>query len=439
MSTSTVGRFVFGVLGVTLLLAAGPDPVQAADRYVGVLNVRGPGAKRVRRFLEEQIDRRWNLVSRRDFLDAAEDLEISKKRMTKRRNLRRIARKAKADAVVTGYVYRARRRWWLALQVRDGGTGRIIKGTVVRYAFFRLNKWTKRALLKALRLGVRRCEGVEHQRRRRVVEEDEPRRVAPVKPPVKNPQVQRAPWVTGIELSAGIEIWGRRLSFNNLEAEPGSRLLYETNSPIMPLSFALEVFPGAFVTQNSIVANIGLGVYYQQAVGVVSQRENDPTKIVTTIQRVGGRILYRWSVKSSPESVVLKFHFGVESMKYKFGEDLALVPSVTYINFRAGMKAQIPLGAERVKLGLRFAGLATVQLGQMADAYHYGSAKAGGVEAGVELDVRLYWKVHLVAGAFTTWFFVKFAQISQGVTYGIIADSARDGYFGGYLLAAVHY
>jgi hypothetical protein len=438
MWTSTVGRFVFLVMGITLLLTVGGDRAWAAERHVGVLNVRGPGAKRVRQFLEEQIDRRWNLVSRRELLDAAEDLEISKKRMTKRRNLRRIARKAKADAVLTGYVYRARRRWWLALQVRDGGTGRIIKGTVVRYSFFRLNKWTKRSLMKAVLLGVRRCEGVEHRKRRRVVVE--PRRVAPVVPPAKKNDGKRAPWVTGLEVSAGIEIWGRRLSFSNLEGEPGSRLLYETNSPVVPISLNAEVYPGAFVTGHSTLANVGLGLYFQQAFGVVSQRENENTVISTTIQRVGGRLLYRWNVKSSPQSVVLKLHFGVESLKYKFGDDLGLVASVTYINFRAGAKAQIPLGLERVKLGLFVAGLAAVQLGQMADAYHYGNARAGGVEAGIELDVRLFWKIHLVAGAFTTWLFVSFSQVGvQGLDYEFIADSARDGYFGGYLLAAFHY
>ncbi len=438
MCTSTVGRTLFALMGLIVGLTAVEDPAWAADRYVGVLNIRGPGAKRVRQFLEEQIDRRWNLVSRRELMDAAEDLEIRKRRMTKRRNLRRIARKAKADAVVTGYVYRARRRWWLALQVRDGGSGRIIKGTVVRYAFFRLNKWTRRALLKTLRLGVRRCEGVEHRRRRRVVVP--PRETKPVAPPVKTNPGERAPWVTGINVSAGIEIWGRRLSFSNLEAEPGNRLLYETNSPVVPLSFNLEVYPGAFVTKHNILANVGLGFHLQRAVGVVSMRENDPTEIATTIQRVGGRLLYRWNINNSAKSVVLKFHFGVDSLQYNFGEDLGLVAGVTYINFRTGLKALIPLGFERVKLGLRFAGLAAVQLGQIADAYHYGNAKAGAVEAGVELDVRLFWKIHLVAGAFTTWFFVSFSQIgTQGLDYEYIADSARDGYFGGYLLAAVHY
>lgn len=433
------GRFgaILVLVGLTMGLAAGGDAAWAAERYVGVLNIRGPGAKRVRRFLEEQIDRRWNLVSRRELLDAAEDLEISKRRMTRRRNLRRIARKAKVDAVVTGYVYRARRRWWLAFQVRDGGTGRIIKRTVVRYAFFRLNKWSKRALVKALKLGVRRCEGVEHPRRRVA---PPPRRVTPVKPPVETFRGKRAPWVTGVEVGVGIEIWARRLSFTYLDEEPGRQLLYETNSPVVPLSFNVEIYPGAFITTHKILANVGLGAYYRRAVGVVSQREGETAKIVTTIQRVGGRLLYRWNIKGNAESVVLKTHFGVDALEYSFGEDLGRVAGVTYITFRLGMIAQFPLFTERVKLGLLFAGMAAVQLGQLADAYHYGTAKAGAVEAGVEIDVRLFWKIHLVAGAFTTWFFVSFSQVGeQHVDYEFIADSARDGYFGGYLLAAFHY
>lgn len=431
------GRLCFALFGVAILLTVGGEAAHAADRHVGVLNIRGPGAKRVRRFLEEQIDKRWNLVSRREIRDAAEDLGISKKRMTKRRNLRRIARKAKADAVVTGYVYRARRRWWLALQVRDGGTGKIVRGTVVRYAFFRLNKWTKRALIKALRLGVRRSEGVEHPRRRTV---EPPRRTEPVDPPKKKDLVNRGPWVTGIEVGVGIEIWGRRLSFTNLEGEPGRQLLYETNSPVVPLSLNAEVYPGAFISKHKILANVGLGFFFRRAVGVVSQREGDPTPIKTTIQRIGGRLLYRWNIKNSAESVVLKFHLGVDAVEYSFDADLGLVSGVTYITFKSGVIAQIPLGTERVKLGLKFAGMAVVQLGQMADAYHYGNAKAGGLEAGIELDVRLVWKLHLVAGAFTSWFFVSFSQVGvQGLDYEFIADSATDGYFGGYVLAAFHY
>lgn len=437
MCSPRSGRYLSALVGLAILLSVGGDAALAADRYVGVLNIRGPGAKRVRQFLEEQIDRRWNLVSRRELMDAAEDLEISKKRMTRRRNLRRIARKAKADAVITGYVYRARRRWWLAMQVRDGGTGRIAKRTVVRYAFFRLNKWTKRALMKTLRLGVRRCEGVEHPRRVVVVP---PRRTKPVGPPKKKLRGKRPPWVTGIEAGLGIEIWGRRLSFTNLRGEPGRQLLYETNSPVVPLSIDVEVYPGAFITQHKVLSSVGFGFFFRRAMGVVSQREGDSTEIKTTIQRVGGRLLYRWNIKDTAHSVVLKFHLGLDALQYSFGENLNLVAGVTYIAFKGGVIAQVPLFTERVKLGLQLAGLAVVQLGQIADAYHYGTAKAGGVEAGIEIDVRLFWKIHLVAGAFTTWFFVSFSQV--GVLhedYEYIADSARDGYFGGYLLAAFHY
>jgi len=437
MCSPRSGRYLSVLVGLAILVSVGGDAARAADRNVGVLNIRGPGAKRVRRFLEQQIDRRWDLVSRRELMDAAEDLGIGRKRMTRRRNLRRIARKAKADAIVTGYVYRSRRRWWLAMQVRDGGTGRIAKATVVRYAFFRLNKWSKRALMKTLRLGVRRCEGVEHAERRVVVP---PRRTEPEKPPKKKPRGKRPPWVTGVEAGVGIEIWGRRLSFTNLEGVPERQLLYETNAPVVPLSIDLEVYPGAFITDHKILSNVGFGFFFRRAIGVVSQREGETIQIKTTIQRVGGRLLYRWNIKDSALSTVLKFHLGVDALEYSFGEDLDLVAGVSYITFRAGVIAGIPLFTERVKLGLLFAGLAVVQLGQMADAYHYGTAKAGGVEAGIEVDVRLFWKIHLVAGAFTTWFFVSFTQVGEQHTdYEYIADSARDGYFGGYLLAAFHY
>ncbi len=429
------GRLPLLLAPAVLLVTAWGD-VAAARHYVGVLNIRGPGAKRVRRFLEQQIDERWVLVSRRDLADAAEDLEISSKHMTRRRNLRRICRKAKADAVITGYVYRARRRWWLAIQVRDGGTGRIVKRTVVRYLFFRLNRWSRRAIMKAVRIGVRRAEGVDHP----------PRRVAPPpRPRPKTPhrsssRTRRAEYLTGLEVDVGVEIWGRRLSFTNLDGEPGKRLLYETTRPVLPLSFGVEVYPGAFVTGHRILANVGLGLYFRRAVGVVSQREGDPTKIRTTIQRVGGHLLYRWNINGSAESTVLKIGAGVDALQYSFAEDLGQVAGVTYISFRVLVKALVPLATERLKLCVWLAGMAVAQLGQMADAYHYGNGRAGGIEAGLGLDVRLAWKIHLLAGASTTWVFVKFPQDGvQGLDFEYVVDSAKDGYFGGYLLVAMHY
>ena len=110
------------------------------------------------------------------------------------------------------------------------------------------------------------------------------------------------------------------------------------------------------------------------------------------------------------------------------------------ICFKPSIKAILPLGTERVKLGLWFGGLAAAQLGQIADAYHYGNARGGGIDTGVEVDVRLFWKIHLVAGAFTTWLFATFNQVGAiNIDFNFIADSATDGYFGGYVLVALHY
>ena len=412
-------------------------PVRAEEPRVTVYSVGGAGAKRVRRFLEQQIEKRYTLVAREAFLSASSELGISRHR-TRRRSLKRIARKAGVDAVVTGVVYRSHRRWWLAIKVYDGGTGRIARQGVVRFPYFMLNKWARKAILKILTKGVAKARGVDHPRR--VVVAPVRRRVPPRKHPTPTALGERPAYMTGLLVGVGVEMWARRLSFTNLEGEPGKQLLYETNSPIVPLFLDVEAYPGAFITRHRILSNIGLGFTFRRAVGVVSQREGETTEIKTTIQRVGGRLVYRWNVGRKVTSPEIKFSLGVEALEFSFGEDLGLVSGVLYLAFKPAIRARFPLATDRVSLGLFVGGLAVMQLGQMADAYHYGSAKAGGVEVGLELDVRLFWRVHLIVGAQTSWYFISFSQMGeQFLDYEFVADSAVDSYFGGYLLMAVHY
>ncbi len=434
------GRQIAWMVGLgALLFAWSPSrPARAADRSVAVLSVRGPGSKRVRRWLESEIRERWRLVQREAVVDAARELGI-RRRWTRRSNLRRIARKARVDAVITSYVYRRRRRWWLAVRVHDGGTGRIVRAGVVQYRYFALNRWSKGAIMRVVKRGVQKAEGVPHPRR--IVEPPPPRRrVAPEPEKPKKPRGPRPIWLTAIHAEFGVAIWGRRLTFTNLEGEPGSQVLYETNTPVLPLALHIEAFPGAFISQHRVLANIGLGFVFQRAIGVVSYRESENIEIATTIQRVGGYLTYRWNIKQSATSPELRFSLGVDALQFSFGQDLGLVAGVSYLSVKPEVRAKIPLGTERVSLGLQLAALGVVSLGQMADAYHYGKGNAGGVELSLEVDVRVYWRLHLIVGATTSWMFISFSQLgTQGLDYEYVADSAKDGFYGGYILAAVHY
>ena len=99
------------VLVIALMMGWPTTLAWARSRRVAVISISGPGAKRVRRFLEQAIDERFNLVTYSDVQEAAEDLGIHR-RYARRGNLKRICRKAGIDAAVTGYVFRRRRRWW---------------------------------------------------------------------------------------------------------------------------------------------------------------------------------------------------------------------------------------------------------------------------------------------------------------------------------------
>lgn len=419
------------------LLASGQ--AAAEPRHVAVLSVSGAGNQRVRAYLESYLQENHKLVVREAVTEAARELGIQQ-RLTVPANLSRIARRAQVDAVITAYVYRAKRQWWLAVRVHDGGTGRLVRGGAVMFAYFALNKWNKAAIDKILAEGLSKAQGVPHTPAPRVVEPE----VKEPEPEVKEPGSTKAPprprWLSGIHGGAGVAMLGRRLSLKNLEGQPGSQVLYETNSPVVPISFFVEAYPGAFVTQHRVLANIGLGFSFQRAVGVVSYRESDRVEIATTIQRVGGHLSFRWNVKQSATSPELKLNLGVEALEFSFARNLEEVPGVLYLSFKPELRARFFLGTERVSLGLQLAALAVASMGQMTDAYHYGLGKGAGVETGLELDVRLYWRLHLLVGFTTSWLFIRFPQRGeQGIDYEYSADSARDGYYGGYLLLSVRY
>jgi hypothetical protein len=150
--------------------------------------------------------------------------------------------------------------------------------------------------------------------------------------------------------------------------------------------------------------------------------------------------VYRWNIGQSATSPELKLSLGVDAFEFSFAEDLGEVSSVLYLSFKPEVKARFPLGTERVSLGISFAGLVVASLGQMADAWHYGTGKAGGVEVGLELDARIFWKVHLQVGFSTSWYFISFSQLGViHLDYEYVADSARDGIYGGYLLMSLQY
>ncbi|MDY0002732.1 MAG: hypothetical protein RBU30_15655 [Polyangia bacterium] len=409
---------------------------RAETRHAAVYSVTGPGGKKVQAFLESHIEEKHKLVVREALNDAARELGITRQ-LTSGPNLKKIARKARVDAVITGYIYRARRQWWLSLRVLDGGTGKAVKVGVVAYPYFALNKWNKAAITKLVDKGLENVEGVPHPPIPRIAEPEPEVKPTPKPPP---PKAERPSWLTGVHVGAGVAILGRRLSFDNLELIPGSTVLYKTNSPIIPIAFYAEAYPGAFITQHRILANIGLGFLFQRAVGVVSYRESDNVEIATTVQRIGGYLSFRWNVSRSPTSPELKINLGVEAMEFSFAQDLGQVPGVLYLAFKPELKARFPLGTERVSLGLSFAGLALVSLGQITDAYHYGNGKGGGVEVGLEIDARIFWKVHLQAGFTTSWNFISFSQLGvQHLDYEYVADSARDGTYGGYVLMSLQY
>lgn len=426
------------------LLAA--DVAAARGTRVSVLSVRGPGSRPVRRMLELAVEQRWQARSRRHLVRAARRLGVSARRWSKPANLRRMARRAGVDAVVFATVFKRSGRWWVALRVHDGATGRITQEGIASYRGFALRRRARRRLVQILRDGVLEVDGVPRT--------TPGRRAYPKKVPGRRGRRQRRPepldaapdsglperWQPALVGGLGAAVWGRRLMLSGMDGAQGSQVLYESLTPLYPVAFDMEVFPGAFVTRRKALANLGVGLSYQQAVGVRTVREGDPAPVDTTVLHLGVMALYRWNIRGRPTSPDLVFGLGVDVRRYSFSESLGPVAGVRYVSIRPEVRARFPLGTPRIRLQVRLAGLAPLTMGQIENPYHYGDGSAGGLDAALELDVDLFWRVHLRLGATTSWMFIRFPQKgTQGLDYQYAATWAKDGTYGAYLLGGFEY
>jgi hypothetical protein len=240
--------------------------------------------------------------------------------------------------------------------------------------------------------------------------------------------------MTGVEAGVGVALNGRYFTIG-----PGRQVVYDSSIPISPLTVELELFPAAFFTRNTVGANLGLGFRYQRAFGLVTVREGTNREVDTTVQRIGGYLIYRWNLSGTASSPIFYFGVGADVLEFSYKEDMGVMPGVLFISIQPMVRMRFPIGS-RVSLSTGVSGLGTVSLGQIADKSHYGKGTAGGVEGSIEVGVRIIAGLSVVAGGSTTWLFVKFDQKGTlGVDYQYAADSARDGYYGGYVRVSYAY
>lgn len=421
------------------------SPRLALAKRVVVLSVSGPGYKPVRRFLEAEIEESHTLIPMRRALAASRDLDLPRRQWFKGDNLHELARKIGADAVVTARIYKYRHRWWIGLQVRDGATGRVAKQGLASYRWLALNRKNKARLRRFLMAGIDRVQGVEHPRRR--VASPLPARPRPTDEEARRarkakagPLGPRPAWMTGVNAGVGMRVLGRSLSLKGAGGVAASQTVYDTNTPVLPLTLEAETYPGAFFSRNAFLANLGLGFRLDYAFGVVSRRASDNTEISTTVWNLDFWLTWRWNVKKSTESPELYFDLGLAVSNYSFAQDLGAVPSVRAVSIKPAIRGRFSVMRDRLTLGFAVGGLATLAAGQMTNPQHYGAASAGGLHLAIELGVRLFWKVYLRAGVQTTWTFFSFQQTgTQGVDFQYEALSARDGTYGAYALAEFRY
>ena len=145
------------LLFVSLALwGVGGRSAQARKKTVTVTGFRGPGGAKARYYVLRKLRERYDVVPIRKYVRTAKRLGV---RITGRRNIRRICRKAGIDAVVFGRILRSRGRWWLRLYIKDGRTGRRVKRSIIRLRGPRLNSSSRYSIRASLRKGMRRVRG----------------------------------------------------------------------------------------------------------------------------------------------------------------------------------------------------------------------------------------------------------------------------------------
>jgi hypothetical protein len=427
------------LLGASVM---GGGSVWARPKRVTVTGFPGAGGGKARYYVIKRLRKRHDVVPVKKYVRAAKRLGV---RISGRRNIRRICRKAGIDAVIFGRVLRSRGRWWLRLYVKDGRTGRTAKRSIIRLRGPRLNSSSRYSIRAALRKGMSRVKGVPREEpdpEPRVVEE----RVAPEieiekkeeKTAEDEPMGPRPGYMSVVEGGVVLDVVGRRFVVSPTDQNPD----YRTEGVIPPMGLWLEIYPGALMTKHLAGANLGLGFWWTRSFGVTSHTEGGSEDYTSVYQKLDFFLTYRWNILQSPKSPEVKLDLGIGNLQFKLDapSDEIKALGVSYWYFKPRIRFRVPIALPRISVLASFGYLHPFQTGPTSEWWAYGHADAWGVEAMGGVDVRVYWKLHARLVGHYTHFGLSYPQDGTlNYDYSLTANKGTDRYYGVTLGVSVKY
>lgn len=205
----------------------------------------------------------------------------------------------------------------------------------------------------------------------------------------------------GVVVEAGTMALKRTLSFSSqadLEMAPRGY----TGSFVPAARFSIELYPVAFSAPKNVAAGLGVYAEYDRAFLLSTKSDRVANLSLPTEQThwsIGARFRYAFGDAPNLPSIILgggysRRAFMVDRSALPADETLDL-PDVDYKAIEVGAQLRVPIGTERLVLGLAGQGLLFRDAGPIQDPSEYGAAKVTGVEGSVTIDAAITRRVLL--------------------------------------------
>jgi len=407
-------------IAIACALASSGSVAQAGPR-VAVSPLSGAKTETIEKQLEELVADEFELVPRKRVRRYAKRAEYSS-------SAEALARKVKADAVITGKLRRLKRkgkkprRYRLTLYVTSK-SGEDLGTIKIRLRQRSLRTKDRRTLRKELGelLGAGQSDDAEVAEEGDVIDDssgasagDEDLRDSDSSSDDDLPATSSGDLPASREASVianvGLSLVSRSLDFTFTQGLMDQPQGY-SGFPFGGVVLAGELYPLLLASKrDSPLAGVGLSADYGRLVLVSSEVQGRPdVKLDTEQSQWGVGLVYRWRLGASPAEPALRLSVGYNQLSFAIDRaglpaDVMIdVPNVSYRYIDPGVAIEYPLSPKlALDAGARF--LLVTAAGEVSNANQYGSSTVTGFHGSAGVALRVAEKIYLRAAA-ELWYF----------------------------------
>lgn len=457
-------------LAVTLLLPR----IASAEKRIVVLDFEGPKAEKFRQQVGRLLAKESKIVSSKKYEEAADEMRA---KTQSKRNVRRVAKKIRADGVVVGEVKERRGKYKLTVRILSGRSGSSVGETSVISRGTKLSSKDKRKLKKGLDAALGDLDelrgsddegdeddgadeedmgeddegGDEDEGDDEDKDEDDEDKDENVANLSEDELADLRARSRAIIVSVGVGPVIRDLSFNAADAglEPRGY-----NSGAVPIGgLRGEAYPLAFNLGNKgIKRDIGLSFEFERILQINTQA-NDGMGIMldlpTEQQRFAIGVVVRKNFGNDPMSPTVKLSARYNRARFNIDKTEAInqmidvdVPNVNYKYYDPGLGVRYPINP-KTALNVEGRFLAVSFAGEIQRGSEYGAASITGFDADANIEYRYNDRLFILVGGRIIGFAFDFNPVEGMVPDRIDRNGdgvqdvggALDRYLGGYLSA----